>query len=258
MEELNGGGFKKLARREPRWLVSFADLMSLLFALFVLLLSFSEVDSTSFRKNAGPISDAFDAKRKPVTPESEIPPPPPIHAPPPIQFPVPPEAEVWPAPEHEVARRLRVVMTEELKREMVELVELDNMVIIRFRDRAAFAPGERELSAAILPALDAIAEVLGKTPGRIRVEGHTDDIPIANQLFRSNWDLSAARAASVVHCLLESGRIAPHRISAEGFGDSRPLAANDTPDHRARNRRVEISIELKQFTDSGDLDRFRD
>ncbi len=244
-------GFKKIERRAPKWLISFADLMSLLFALFVLLLSFSEVDSTSFKKNAGPISEAFDAKvkspkKEPVEdPRPDVPmridirPPLPLEIPPPL--PEQPREEL----DREVAERLRVVLEEELKRQMIELVETDDMVIIRFKDRAAFAVADRELSPDILLTLDEIAEVLGRTSGRIRVEGHTDDVPINTDLFRSNWDLSAARAASVVQYLLRSGAIAPWRISAEGFADSRPLAGNDTPENRARNRRVEISIELQ-------------
>ncbi|MEW5727901.1 MAG: OmpA family protein [Pseudomonadota bacterium] len=243
-------GFKKLERRDPKWLVSFADLMSLLFAMFVMLLSFSEVDSTSFKKNAGPISEAFDAKvkspkKEPVEdPRPDTPMRIDIRPPLPLEIP-PPQPEQREELDREVAERLRVVLEEELKRQMIELVETDNLVIIRFKDRAAFAVADRELSPDILPTLDEIAEVLGRTTGRIRVEGHTDDVPINTELFRSNWDLSAARAASVVQYLLRSGAIAPWRISAEGFADSRPLAGNDTPENRARNRRVEISIELQ-------------
>lgn len=240
-------GFKKLQRRDPKWLTSFADLMSLLFAMFVMLLSFSEVDSTSFKKNAGPIAEAFDAKTKAPKKEPVVDPTPSppmrIDLRPPLPLEIPPsEPEDL---DREVVERLRVIMAEELKRQVVELVETDNLVIIRFRDRAAFSVGERELAPSILPTLDNIAQVLGRTAGRIRIEGHTDDVPIATDLFRSNWDLSAARATSVVHYLLSSGVIAPYRISAEGFADSRPLTGNDTPENRARNRRVEISIELQ-------------
>lgn len=250
------GGFKKLTRREPRWLTSFADLMSLLFAMFVMLLSFSEVKSDSFKKNAGPISQAFTdvpAQRKAKTPTEQttgggksI-----LDFIRPIEQPEEPEDEERAEKIRQVKdlmEKLRSIMADELQRNEVDLVESDSMVTIRFRDRAAFATGDRELAPGILAVLDNIAVVLAKTPGRIRIEGHTDDIPIATSLFRSNWDLSAARAASVVHRLLRSGAIEASRISAEGFADSRPLKANDTPDGRAVNRRVEISIEM-QATD---------
>lgn len=243
-------GFKKTERRQPMWLTSFADLMSLLFAMFVMLLSFSDINSDSFHKNAGPISQAFDSK----APTKSIVPPPQVLPYMKLEINQSDDEEevedkeskaVQPEPPSKVvAEELRRVLLEELRRQLVDVIERDNMVVIRFRDHAAFAPGERELSSAILPTLDNIVTVLGRTPGRIRVEGHTDNVPISTELFRSNWDLSAARAASVVHYLLQTGRIAPDRLSAEGFADSRPLTGNDTMDDRARNRRVEISIEM--------------
>lgn len=244
------GGFKKLERRQPMWLVSFADLMSLLFAMFVMLLSFSSINSDSFNKNAGPIAEAFDSQ----APKTRIVPPPPQVLPhmsidltrPQEEEEEDSEAEATrqPPPAAEIAAELRKVMAEELKGELVDVIERDNMVVIRFRDRAAFIPGERELSPTILPTLDNIVGVLGRTPGRIRIEGHTDNVPISTEMFRSNWDLSAARAASVVHHLLRSGIVTADRISAEGFADSRPLDGNDGAAGRARNRRVEISVEV--------------
>lgn len=242
---------KKLERRAPRWLISFADLMSLLFALFVLLLSFSEVDSDSFKKNAGPISEAFQAsKNKPLDPIPQVAPARTesplvidlVRPTPKLDRPIDPEDD------HRVedlTAHLHFVMAAEIKDDMVEILVKDNLVTIRFRDRAAFAAGDRELRPAILPALDSIAQVLNKTPGRIRVEGHTDPVPISTHLYRSNWDLSASRAASVVHHLLATGLIEPSRISAQGFADSRPLVPNDTADGRAINRRVEVLIDLR-------------
>lgn len=259
-ENSNGNGngnFKKLARRDPRWLLSYADLMSLLFAMFVMLLSFSHVDRDAFQKNTGPIARAFtdtppDAKSRtstnPATGGSRAL----------LDFihPIPQQEEPEERPEDradleklhqvkELAEKLHTIMANELKREQVDLIQSDSMVIIRFRDRAAFSLGDRELSPNILPTLDGIAAVLARTPGRIRIEGHTDDVPIATSLFRSNWDLSAARAASVVHYLLRASEIDPKRISAEGFADSRPLKLNDSAEGRAANRRVEIVIELQ-------------
>ena len=249
----HNGNFKKLARRDPRWLVSYADLMSLLFAMFVMLLSFSEVDSESFRRNAGPISQAFTdipPERKAKTPTEQSP----GGGRSMFDF-IRPQEQQDDEPEDEVrmekirqvkdlTEKLHAILAVELQREEVDLIESDSMVTIRFRDRAAFALGDRELSPNILPTLDGIAAVLARTPGRIRIEGHTDDVPIATSLFRSNWDLAAARPASVVHYLLLAGVIDPKRISAEGFADSRPLKPNDTQDGRAANRRVEIVIEM--------------
>lgn len=241
----------KLQRRQPAWLVSFADLMTLLFAFFVLLLSFSEVNSDSFKKNAGPIAEAFQAKRSkttdPITENAPAKTESPliidmVRPTPKLDRPIDPDEDNT---VEDMTEHLRFVMAAEIKDDMVEIIVKGNLVTIRFKDRAAFTAGDRELKPAILPALSSIAHVLGKTPGRIRVEGHTDPIPISTSLYRSNWDLSAARAASVVHHLLSYGEIEPSRISAQGFADSRPLVPNDTPDGRAVNRRVEILIDLR-------------
>ncbi len=249
------GNFKKLARRDPRWLVSYADLMSLLFAMFVMLLSFSEVSSDSFRRNAGPISQAFTdipPERKAKTPTEQTP----GGGRSVFDFirPQPEDIDDESVDEQaavektrqvkDLTEKLRSILAIELQREEVDLIPSDSMVTIRFRDRAAFSLGDRELSPNILPTLDGIAVVLERTPGRIRIEGHTDDVPITTSLFRSNWDLAAARAASVVHYLLRTGLIDPKRISAEGFADSRPLKPNETAEGRAANRRVEIVIEM--------------
>lgn len=242
---------KKLERRPPAWLTSFADLMTLLFAFFVLLLSFSEVDSDNFKKNAGPISEAFQAKRSKTTDPISESAPARTESPliidltrptPKLDRPIDPDEDTS---AEDLTEHLRFVMAVEIKDDMVEIIVKDNLVTIRFKERAAFTAGDRELKPAILPSLDSIARVLSKTPGRIRVEGHTDPIPISTNLYRSNWDLSASRAASVVHRLLDSGLIEPSRISAQGFADSRPLVPNNTQEGRAINRRVEVLIDLK-------------
>lgn len=264
-DDSNGGSFKKLDRRDPKWLLSYADLMSLLFAMFVMLLSFSHIDKDEFQNKTAPIARAFtdtppEAKSKtstnPATGGSKAL----------LDFihPMPQQQEEEPEdrPEdrerlerireaRELTEKLRATLATELTREEIDLIQSDNTVTIRFRDRAAFAIGDRELKQAILPTLDNIAAILARTPGRIRVEGHTDNVPISTGLFRSNWDLSAARAASVVHYLLRSEAVAANRISAEGFADSRPLAANDSAEGRAANRRVEVSIEMQPTARTG-------
>ena len=225
--------FKKLARREPRWLTSFADLMALLLALFVMLLSFAEVDSDSFKRNAGPISEAFFQASKPIQTTS------PKNISNVFQL---DKKDTTLSPE-QVRLRLTVVLNKEIENNAVNILERDERIVIRFNDRAAFASGSRELTPAILPALAKVAQVLANTKGAIQVEGHTDDIPIATNVIRSNWDLSAARAASVVHRLLDQGRIKPSRISAMGLADSQPLVPNTSRENQAINRRVEITLD---------------
>lgn len=236
---------KLITRRDnaPRWMVTFADLMALLFALFVLLLSFSEIDSDSFRKNAGPISEAFNTKQI-LQPKMTV------------NVPLSTETitleeqkkldEVYQREEERTRfiENLENIMTEEIEKEMVQLVIQEGSVIIRFPDKSAFPSGSMTLTEEILPTLERIANTLTRSKGIILVSGHTDNQPIATSQFRSNWDLSTERAVSVVHQLLKGKQIDPNRVIAQGFGDSRPLAANDTPKNRSVNRRVEITIEM--------------
>jgi len=241
--------FKKLARREPRWLTSFADLMALLLALFVMLLSFSEVDSDSFKRNAGPISQAFfQAPKVMKTDTTSVD----INS---VFLTEPKDRSLSP---EQVKFRLTVVLSEEIESNAVKVLEIDERIVIRFNDQAAFASGSRELTPAILPALEKVSEVLANTKGTIRVEGHTDDIPISTDTIRSNWDLSAARAASVVHHLLNERRIKSSRVSAMGLADSRPLEPNTSPQNRAVNRRVEISLDTREIdSDETQSERLR-
>lgn len=236
-------GDKKIARVRtakpgvPRWLMTFADLMALLFALFVLMLSFSEIDSDKFRKNAGPISAAFTGTAQ-IIPDTSV------------AIPLPPSEAEQPIEElirewkDQILDHLRTSMPREIASKEIILVEKEYEVIIRFPDATAFPSGSAELKDRVLAILDRIGEVMADASGQILVSGHTDDVPISTAAFRSNWDLSTARAVSVIHYLLDAGRLDSGRVTAQGFADSRPLAANDSPENRAVNRRVEIAIQM--------------
>jgi chemotaxis protein MotB len=223
-------------------MITYADLMALLFALFVLLLSFSEIDSDSFRRNAGPISEAFNAVPSSL-PASLISTP--------IVTLIPLDESTPETPRRRITDRLEDALASEIESSIVEVLEEPDAVIIRFPGRAAFPSGNAELTHLFLPVLDKIGEILSVTKGQVIVAGHTDNTPISTQTFRSNWDLSAARAVSVVHRLLAQGDITPDRISVQGFADSRPLVANDTHENQSTNRRVEITV---QMDDDEDVD----
>ena len=234
----------------PRWMVTFADLMALLFALFVLLLSFSDIDSESFRRNAGPISEAFNAKPTALPtaiPKVETTLPTPTTS---LRLDLEPlEEESDPERLRAQAKaslldQLRSALAEEIARKQVELILRDKFVVIRFPSKFAFTSGAEGLTDAIMPTIDSISRVLARTPGKIVIAGHTDDTPISTARFRSNWELSSARAVSVVHRLLTNRRIDPRRIASQGFAEHRPLGSNDLPESRAKNRRVEISVEV--------------
>jgi chemotaxis protein MotB len=113
---------------------------------------------------------------------------------------------------------------------------------IRFEDAVLFDFGRAEINPAGLMFLDQIAAVIHSIPCPIRIEGHTDNVPIHTKLFPSNWELSAARAVNVVKYFVDSCSIAPQRLSAVGYGASKPLFPNDSADYRTKNRRVEIVL----------------
>lgn len=134
----------------------------------------------------------------------------------------------------------------------LEIETKGRQIIIRIREKGSFKSASAELAEDYYDVLDEIRAVLMLKPGGIEVQGHTDNIPIRSSKFRSNWDLSVMRAATVATELMRGGYLKRHRFEAAGFADVRPLVANTTAANRARNRRVEIVIsqgvgdELKQ------------
>jgi chemotaxis protein MotB len=147
----------------------------------------------------------------------------------------------------QTAEQMRAALEKELQGGQLEIETEDEKIVIRIREKASFASGGVEVRDSFRPVLVRVAQILQKTSGEIAVVGHTDNVPLEQGLFRSNWDLSAARAVSVLHAMLESVRLNPARFSVQGAGDTQPLVDNDTPAQRARNRRVEII--LKQGED---------
>tara|TARA_B100000315_G_scaffold83484_1_gene76434 strand:- start:2544 stop:3290 length:747 start_codon:yes stop_codon:yes gene_type:complete len=233
----------------PVWLVTFADLMALLFALFVLLLSFSDVDSDSFRRNAGPIAEAFNQKQPIIIKPVQIAPPSKLKIPPQPTTPQPKVASNQDSYLRTVARNRLVNMVKstisaDLTKNRLELVVEANKIIMRFPAHSAFRAGDANLSASIIPTMDRIADILARTEGKISVTGHTDNSPISTAQFRSNWDLSTARAVSVVHRLLRHRGMVANRVSATGRADTQPITDNDSRESRQRNRRVEIVVEI--------------
>ena len=124
----------------------------------------------------------------------------------------------------------------------VELSPNASGLVISVPETGSFAPGRADLSAPAERVLTDLAATLKTQPYLLRVEGHTDDVPIRNAVFESNWALSSARATRVVRLLIEQGQLAPERLSAAAYAEYRPRVPNDSPPARARNRRVDIVV----------------
>ncbi|NRD75077.1 flagellar motor protein MotB [Shewanella sp. VB17] len=148
-------------------------------------------------------------------------------------------------------------MAQELNTEIVdgaiELESLGQQIIIRIREKGAFSSGSGFLQPRFKPVIRRIGELLKDVPGIVTVSGHTDDMKISNELYSSNWDLSSKRAVAVAHELLRVKGFDPMRMKVVGMANAAPLIENDTKNHRARNRRVEIAIEQGKAKESDEI-----
>ncbi|MCB1788709.1 MAG: OmpA family protein [Gammaproteobacteria bacterium] len=142
----------------------------------------------------------------------------------------------------------------EVEQGLVTLEKEDQKIIVRVQEKGSFGSGSARLDPAFHEVMDRISAVLAKKPGQITVAGHSDNIPISTGRFRSNWELSSARAVTVLHSLLRNKDIAEDRVVVQGFADTQPLVDNSTPQNRAKNRRVELILRRGIDQDLGNLD----
>ncbi|WP_196139242.1 MotB family protein [Aliikangiella sp. G2MR2-5] len=147
-----------------------------------------------------------------------------------------------------LAQAIAIDLQKEIIDGQIELLAKGAMVVIRIREKGSFASASDTIEEQFLPVLHKIETILAETNGEIRVAGHTDNLPINNEYFRSNWELSGARAGSVTRELLKSGLLDRNRFVINGYADTKPIATNDTIEGRATNRRVEVVIVQGQNT----------
>jgi len=252
-----------------RWLVSYADFVTLLFAFFVVMYAISSVNEGKYRVLSDTLTEAF---RDPVRasqpargPARQAPtgiePIQPVEAAPAGSTslaPVPDagsEAGILPAGGgatiagskgraenlDELAASLEDELQDFVGQRLVDIRKVGDTIEVAMKSQLLFDSGSARLAPAALPALDGLGQVLLASGNAVRVEGHTDDRPINTLQFPSNWELSAARAASVVHFLMRLG-IAPERMAAIGYGEHRPVADNALEEGRQSNRRVTLVI----------------
>ncbi|HEY7772645.1 MAG TPA: flagellar motor protein MotB [Marinagarivorans sp.] len=141
-----------------------------------------------------------------------------------------------------VAYELADALSEQILKGQIEIETEGRKIIIRIRERGSFGSGSATLAPEYRDVLQEVQAVLALKPGHVKVEGHTDNLPINTARFRSNWELSAARAVSVAHELMRGGAINQRRFEVSGMADAKPLASNNSAENRAKNRRVEIKI----------------
>jgi len=223
-----------------RWLISYADFITLLFAFFVVMYGISAVSESKYRVLASSLEGAFG---KASSSEAPVPQLTPDTLPPEVRQRTLKQQQAIEEQMHmtEVASNLLDVMGPLVKEGKVRVTQSRRGVSIEINANVLFEPGRAELEPQSLTVLRAVADTLKNEPFKLEVTGHTDIVPISNSLFASNWELSAVRASSVVRLLADNG-IASERLLAIGREASVPIAPNDTAEGRARNRRVELMI----------------
>jgi len=234
---------------QERWLISFADFITLLFSLFVVLYAFARAD----QRKQSEVTAAIDTAFRTMGVFTKTPPMPAQRAKNATGRQTTAAANsaieeelIAPARVRDDLEKIRRDIEQRLSSQLAQhtvSVELGrDGLVISLREAGFFDSGSAAPLPTTLPTLGQIAASLADAPYAVRVEGHTDNVPIHNAEFDSNWELSSARATRIARMLLEMNAIPPDRLSAAGLAEFHPVAGNGTADGRAKNRRVDLVV----------------
>jgi chemotaxis protein MotB len=216
-----------------RWLLTYADLITLLLAFFIMMYVFSKKDAYKYDEVASHLKTIFSggtglAGKGSVTATSPI------------------DMPSRGASSGEIKRQLEGEFVDKNRNksgaENISVLSDERGIVIRVLDKAFFDEGKAELKEEAKSALDKIVPIIKGVENHIRIEGHTDNVPINTSEFKSNWELSVRRATEVVRYFIEKRGLPPERISATGYAEYRPISQNNSPKNRALNRRIEIIV----------------
>lgn len=218
----------KVKENKERWLLTYADMITLLMVFFIVLYAMSNVDAKKYQSLAESLNDVFSGQKAILNdPSTNI-------------------VNVRPSTSQndfsEMEKQLKDIIAEMGLVSKVQINYESEGIVLSFQDTILFNLGSANLTPEAMNIIEKVTEILAKAPLRIRVEGNTDDLPIRTAQFPSNWELSVARATSVVRVMISNPRMEPGRISILGHGEYRPAAPNDSPENRQLNRRVDIVI----------------
>lgn len=246
-----------------RWLVSYADFITLLFAFFVVMYALSSVNEGKYRVLSDALIAAFRSAPKSFSPiqvgdpikaphdimQDVRPQPSAIEA---VRMPIREQVQIkahGALPEGSdrqksmdtIANKLEMALSKMIDKNLISVTKTDNWLEVEIKASILFGSGSALIQPGAIPVLTQIAGVLRDFPNALRVEGFTDNVPIDTPMYPSNWELSAGRSASVVHLFSDEG-VDPFRMSAIGFGEYRPKVSNSTAAGREVNRRVVVVI----------------
>lgn len=226
----------------PAWLVTFSDLVTLLLTFFVLLQSMSVVDKVNFSSAASSLKTALTGEHTPAQAEFIVP-----------VFPKVPKVQFAPISEPSTAKVYEKIKSQidslRLSSDVGVLKRDDESIVLRINDSILFEPGQTKLAAPSYPMLRSVADIIRPLPMDLRIEGHTDDTPVAGSQF-GNWDLSVSRSVAVLRFFTQSELLALDRMSSIGYGKERPAVPNSDEAARALNRRVDFVLRLQSNTAS--------
>jgi len=219
----------------PAFMTTWGDMCTLLLCFFVMLLAMSTIDPAKFNVAASSFQNALSGVLESY---------PSVMITKDILIPRLGGDEQNKRMAVDAALKIREVVRKEGLEDAVKVKVTESGIAVKLSDPIGFDIGESEIKPELIPTLKSICEIINRVPStQIRVEGHTDDLPIKSYKFPSNWELSSSRALNVVKFMASSGRIEPSRLSAIGYGEYRPLVPNTSVENRKMNRRIEIFVD---------------
>jgi chemotaxis protein MotB len=266
VKKIKPRNYEQAVDEDSKWLTTFNDMMTLLMVFFVLLFSMSSLDVKKLKFFQVSLQSGLGILKKGQNVEIGMTETTPIPEAP-IQEDLALEEDValeeeaalkekedvigetWevvPIPEYTTEEEIKDSIKSLDSEADIGVTYTKEGVVITLENTILFESAVADINPRAFPVLDKIAAIIKKTSKPIRIEGHTDDDPIHTEMFPSNWELSTARAVNVVKYFVESGKIPPQRLSAVGYGEAKPIFPNDTSDHKARNRRVEIVLMMEE------------
>ncbi len=221
----------------PAWMTTYSDLVTLLMTFFVLLLSMASMDPVRFTEASSSLKDAFGIHKEPAHVEFAIPV---LPAPP-----VTPYSPVQQQAARKVYEKIRSqIESMRLNNKLGVYREDDDSIVLRINDSVLFEPGRSKITPQSYSILRTVADIIRPLPVDLRIEGHTDNRKISESIF-SNWDLSVDRSVAVLRFFTQSKLLPLDRMSAIGYGKTRPLVANTNEEQMAKNRRVDFHLKLQ-------------
>ncbi len=213
--------------RTDGWMDTFADTMTLLLTFFILLYSISAVDSEKLKELSQALQYSLtgDSSVKELQSIDDL------------------KIEIEEGTKYEdLAAKLNKIIEENSLTDEIKIREEDRGIVLEVDESILFDSGKAEIKEDSIHVLDTVAKIIQETDNEIVAEGNTDNVPVSNAKYKSNWELSTERSLSIVRYLIENKNINPNRISLKGYGEYNPIVPNDSDENRAKNRRVDILV----------------